>query len=179
MGVIKVQLQNQYLMPPICCVCGAPAGTQKLNVGKSIGVSGKTTVSLPFPLCNMCANANEIVKKRRNKGCFTSLGSIFLFFAATIISAVFKVSPGTLLNSLVGILFALSIFSFLGGLIYTLVAYRIGMDPEIHNIFKRASKAVSIVSYKKGLFRKGHIIFKFANEQFAELFKQLNKDVVL
>jgi hypothetical protein len=179
MGDIKVQLQNQYLMPPICCVCGAPAGTKKLNVGKSVGISGKTIVGLPFPLCDMCANAIEIVKKRRNKGCFTILGSIFLFFAATTITVVFKVSAGTLLNSLVYILVALSIFLFLGGLIYTLVAYRIGMDPEIHNIFKRASKAVSMVSYKKGLFRKGHIIFKFTNEQFAELFKQLNKDVVL
>ena len=180
MKVVKVKQQNQYAMPLLCCACGAPSGIQKLSVGKSVGFSGKRTVSLPFPLCDTCANANKTVKRRGNIGCITSLSlSILLFILAMVISTTLEVTPGTFLDNLTKVLIILSVFSLFGGFIITWILTTVGIDKGIRNTYKQTRKAVKMISYKRSFFGKGHIIFKFSNEQFAELFKQLNKDAVL
>jgi hypothetical protein len=92
--------------------------------------------------------------------------------AALIISQAFEVAPGTDLNCLVGALFILSILALFGGLIVILI---MGREPQ----FRRVRQAVKIKSYERGWRKKGGITVAFANDQFADLFRQMNAGAVL
>jgi len=50
---------------------------------------------------------------------------------------------------------------------------------ELRDTYRRVSRAVRIKRYAEGFLRGGHITFIFANEQFANLFKQLNAGAVV
>jgi hypothetical protein len=70
-----------YLMPGICCSCGAPAGTGRLRAGGSAN-AGKYTVSLDFPLCDVCAAKEKKERSNKGLGCLTAVLALSLALPA-------------------------------------------------------------------------------------------------
>ena len=171
MRVMKVRAQNQYAVPRVCCVCGAAAGPETLRAEDVSG--GRTTVSLSFPLCSPCARIRDAGVKRSRIGCLSGMGvSALLCIAALVIVQVFDVTPGTTLNGVVGCLFILAALVFLVTGVLALIT---GREPS----YRRVREAVQIKGYRRGWTGKDTVTISFANEQFAELFGQLNAAVVL
>lgn len=184
MEEVTVRKQDQYAMPRLCCACGAPAGTQTLSA-THWPIWGKYIVSLPFPLCDQCALANATVDRRREIGCFGALGlSILLCAAAFGMVSIVEGSPGTLLEWLVGGLVILAPLTLLGGFIvgfdWPIGRWIVSLRPkELRHTYRRVSRAVRMKRYAAGFIRGGRITFVFGNEQFANLFKQMNAGAVL
>ena len=171
MQVIKVRAQNQYAVPRVCCVCGSAAGPEVLQAEDASW--GRTIVSLSFPLCPSCSRIRDIGAKRSRIGCLSGLGvSALLCISSFVILQLFDVIPGTTLNGVVGCLFILAAMAFLGTGVLALI-----MDREPS--YRKVRKAVQFKGYKRGWAGKDTITIAFANEQFAELFSQLNAAVVL
>lgn len=170
MQVLEVRAQNQYAVPRVCCVCGSSAGPEVLQAQDA---SGGSTVSLSFPLCPPCSRVRDIGVKRSRIGLASGLGvSALLCIASLVISQVFDVTPGTTLNCLLGSLLILSAAAFLITGVFALIK---GREPS----YRRVREAVRIEGYKRGWTGKDTITISFANEQFADLFRQLNAAVVL
>ncbi|MDO8914500.1 MAG: hypothetical protein Q7W16_00250 [Coriobacteriia bacterium] len=70
-----------YVMPGICCSCGAPAGSGKLRAGGSAN-AGKYTVSLDFPLCDVCAAREKKERSNKGLGCLTAVLALSLALPA-------------------------------------------------------------------------------------------------
>lgn len=171
MEIIKVRAQNQYAVPRVCCVCGSAAGPEVLQAEDVSG--GRTIVGLSFPLCPSCSRIRDIGAKRSRIGCVSGLGaSALLCITSFVILQVFEVTPGTTLNGIVGCLFILAAMAFLGTGVLALI---IGREPS----YRKVQKAVQIKGYKRGWTGKDTVTIAFTNDQFAELFRQLNAAVVL
>jgi hypothetical protein len=156
-----------------------PAGAHKIGISKTIG---KTTYTLSFPLCDVCGFAKSKIEKRRKVGCFTTLGlSIFFCAIGMIIYIFFKAKPGTFLYGAASVLLLLSTFTFFSGFIVLWLAGIIGVDPDVRRTYKRVSKAVKMINVNRGFLGLGRksFTFRFTNDQFADLFKQLNSEVIL
>lgn len=140
----------------------------------------KRWVSIAFPLCDRCAHANAAIERRRKIGCWGSLGlSVFLCIGAIGIGMAFGLDSdiaGTSLDYLVGGLLLLAGFTLFAGLIAQWLVPSIGLALEVREAYKRVSKAVRIKSYKRGFIGRGYITFAFGNDQFADLFKEMNAE---
>ena len=171
MQVIKIRAQNQYAVPRACCVCGAAAGPETLQAEDVSG--GRTIVSLCFPLCPACSQIRDVGAKRSRIGCVSGLGvSALLCITSFVILQLFEVTPGTTLNGVVGCLFILAATVFLVAGVVALV-----MDRE--PTYRRVRQAVQIKGYKRGWAGKDTVTIRFRNDEYAELFRQLNAAAVV
>ena len=172
MEVMQIKSQSQYMMPGICCVCGAPAGENKMKVSGS-SWSGKTTVTLGFPLCDACSEIEQEWTKRGRKGCLPTIAvSVILCGGAMAITQFFEVEKGTNLNGFVGCMFISAGLVLILGLIYQLVISR-------KDKYKQLGNAVRIKNYERGWSKGDKFTIEFQNKAFADLFKQMNAALIL
>jgi len=181
MKTVTVCIQDRYAMPRLCCACGAPAGTQTLAASASTGSRRIYSVSLSFPLCDRCALANATVKRRRRIGCLVGLGLSILLGAAAFggvgVMEAFDIAPDPLFSLAVASLVILAPLALLGGLISRWIVSQ--WPRELCHTYKPVSRAVRIKRYQVGFISKGRITFAFGNEQFADLFKQMNAGAIV
>ena len=178
METVTIRLQDQYVMPNVCCACGAPAGAGKLTTsGFSRG--SMRFVNLSFPLCDRCARLSEMVNRRRRNSRLAALGLSLFLCAVLTIPQAFEVVPGTSVYTFLGSLIILVPLVLLGTLAAQWFASVVGLGHEVRKTFRRVSKAVGIRRYDTNPLGDGYITLAFGNEQFADLFQETNVGVVL
>jgi len=164
MSIIKLDYRGGYVMPGVCCVCGAPAGKGVYYAGGS-SFSGKTHISLPFPLCDEHNQAFKDIGRRRRVGCLIGIAPLVLFILFLMATASVP-AENAAVSIIRGLLVVVAVLGILGGVIAS-VAIGAG-----------APKAVSVKDFKLPGLLAGHVTLWFANEQVADLFATLNADAV-
>jgi hypothetical protein len=176
--VVQVPLASQYAMPSMCCACESTSGM----VARGLGVtakSGKRTISLAFPLCSKCVQARRAVRIEGLFGLIAMLvlgalafGIVYLLVATGVLKGR-AVGWGVLLSALCGGPIVIFVAAAIAA---KLTTKRVG--PEIYQVGKRASGAVTIKKYKRGgLLSTGSVAFEFTSPKFARLFAQMNPKV--
>ena len=180
METVTIRHQDQYTMPKVCCACGEPVGLGRLLVsGASRG--GTQLVNFSFPLCDGCAQLAETVNRRRRTARWVGLGVVL--FLSLVVAVVAYASDAVL---------GFSFFTFLSGLIFLIPAVLLGvgiaqwlasnvsLDRQVSQSFRRVAKAVRVNRFDVDTWgKKGYVTFTFANDQFADLFQEMNTGVVL
>ena len=174
METITVNRQNKYKMPIICHACGELALTYKLPAEKAFDyIILKRTISLPFPLCDMCAHAYNKVRRRDKIGYIVSLGlTLFLFIG--LFSIDINITPGSFLDYLSLILIILVFLPLFGNSVIRRIIINVSTEKGVSETYERVIKAACITD-----IGKRSITIEFTNKKFAELFKLLNEDTVL
>jgi hypothetical protein len=178
METVTIRLQEQYVMPGVCCACGEPAGTGKLTTSGFSRGSGRV-LNLSFPLCDRCALLSEMVNRRRRIGRWMTLGASLFVCVALGVPQAFEVVPGTSVYTFLGSLIVLVPLALLGMLAAQSLASVVGLEHEVRETFRRVSKAVGIKRYDTDPLGGGYVTLAFDNEQFADLFQQRNVGIVL
>ncbi len=180
METVTIRYQDQYTMPKVCCACGEPVGVGRLLVSGASGGGGRL-VNFSFPLCDRCAQLAETVNQRRRTARRIGLGIVlFLSIVAVVVSYASNVISGfTFFTFLSGAIFFIPA-ALLGMGIAQWLASNVSLDRQVSQSFRRVAKAVKVKRYDTNMWgKKGHITFRFVNDQFADLFQEMNTGVVL
>lgn len=178
METVTIRLQDQYVMPQVCCACGAPAGTGKLTTSGFSRGSGRF-LNLAFPLCDRCARLSEMVNRRRRASRLVALGVCLFLCVALGLPQALGAVPGTSVYTLLGSLIVLAPLALVGMLAAQWFASVVGLEREVRDTFRRVSRAVGIERYDTNPLGDGYVTLAFGNEQFADLFQKTNVGVVL
>ncbi len=169
MEAIKLQIANEYRMPPLCCACGAPAGKARFKV-YATSIWRRLPYSLYVPLCDGCARAYNAVDQRRRAGCWVGLPLALVLGAAAMLSGGAR-PWGTML----AILAALAIA---GGMVAFLLLPGI-LPRNLRAPYRRVARAAQIRHYSpQGLLGEGSMVLYLAQPSFAEQFLMLNKHLL-
>jgi len=172
MEVVTVRVRESYVMPRLCCACGAAAGAQTVSASKSVSRGRRwESVTLKFPVCDACArvgaSARQAVGRRRAVG---FLGGLGLSAPLCLLALpAFEVSP------LLGVAAVLAL-AVLGGMIGRWLAWQ--WPRRLRDAYRRVCGAVQVTRYQPGFLGAGRASLGFANEEFASLFRQMNADAV-
>ncbi len=180
METVTIRHQNQYTMPKLCCSCGEAVGVGRLLVsGASRG--GPMLLNFSFPLCDRCAQLAETVNQRRRNARRIGLGIVlFLGIVAIVVSyASGGISGFTFFTFLSGAIIFIPL-ALLGMGIAQWLASNVNLDRKVSQSFRRVAKAVRVKRFDAAMLGgKEYITFMFVNEQFADLFQEMNTGVVL
>jgi len=177
METVTIRLQDQYAMPSVCCACGAPAGAGRLVKSGSSWSQGKV-LNLSFPLCDRCALLSKTLNRRRRVSCLAGLALSLLLCTATFaISWAFE--PGDQLDAVLGSLIVLTPLALVGTLIAQWLVTVVGVDRAAGRTYRRVLRAVKVRRYDPDMFGGGYITLTFANDHFADLFREMNVGVVM
>jgi hypothetical protein len=178
METVTIRIQDHYAMPPICCACGAPAGSAKLTASASKARSGRI-LHLAFPLCDPCATTFATVHRRRRVSCLGGLAlSLFMCLLAFGLSRLLQTTSSTLLDSLLGVLIILLPLVILGTLLAQWLVSIVGLSREERATYRLASKGATIRRYDPNELGVGYVTLGFANEEFADRFQEMNQGIV-
>jgi hypothetical protein len=178
METVTIRLQDQYVMPEVCCACGAPAGTGKLTTSGFSRGSGRF-LNLTFPLCDRCARLSEMVNRRRRTSRWVALGVSLFLCVALGLPQTLEAVPGTSVYTFLESLIVLAPLALVGMLAAQSFASVVGLEREVRDTFRRVSRAVGIEHYDTDPLGDGYVTLAFGNEQFADLFQKINVGVVL
>jgi len=179
MEIVTIRQQDQYVLPKVCCACGAPAESGRLLASGSSRSSARF-VNLFFPLCDRCAHLSAIVSRRRRIIRWAGLGlSLLASIAGLGISYVLGAIPDISLFTFLGSLTIFVPLALLGTLIAQWLVSVVGLNREVRETFRRVSKAAKVKRYDADVLGGGYITLAFVNEHFADLFQQMNTGVVL
>lgn len=165
---VKLRDQQQYLMPSICCACGAPSGNNTLKKTGS-NWSGKNYATLAFPLCDTCHQTYRTGIKKARLGCLYGLiPGALLCIGGFAISNWMENNSSDFANMLLSVVLVIAVIAVAAGFVVTMVMNR---QPA----FKQVNEAVAIKNYRQSnMFSKGEVTFVFRNQPFALLFQQMN-----
>lgn len=172
--------EDEFAMPGICCVCGAPAERRSLRVYGSSWFSNRLLV-MRFPLCAACDAPYTLLSRRRRFGCALAGGLAILLALAWVVAAAAGGVGGWETGSALSLWFlGLSLATLLIGLaLYALMPF-FAAPPEIRARYRRVKQSVQIPNFTPGgVLGEGCIVIRFAYPPFAEEFKRLNRATLL
>jgi len=172
--------EDEFAMPGICCVCGAPAERRSLRVYGSSWLSNRLLV-MRFPLCATCDAAYVVLSQRRRLGCGLA-GTVAVFLAlAWVVAAVAGGVGGWRPGSALSLWFlGLSLGVLVVGLALYALMPLFAAAPEIRARYRQVKRSVQIPNFvPSGILGQGSIVIRFAYRPFAEEFKEMNRGALL
>lgn len=177
MDTVKLKFRRQYAMPSICCACGLPAGKDTLKVSGS-GWGSRGWLTLLFPLCDACAQVLAPVARRRKIGCGIGAGLAVL----ALVGMVLLIIPGLVQGDIsipFYLLLAVFVLAPLGGLLaYVLIPGSFSPAQRESSRKIKASAQIKHLSVP-GPFGKGSVTLCLAHQPFADLFRQMNGQLII
>jgi hypothetical protein len=169
---VNLVAEGSFAMPPICVSCGSPAGSETIKSGGS-DFSGKHYITLSFPICEACAEAQKTVKWPRRWGHL--LGLVVGFVVGMGAARLGYIVVASDWWALLGI--AITILG-------TVLGARVATRRMSDDLKERSAALQSAVVFKKykatGLGRKyGHATVEFANASFAGMFCAANPIIAM
>lgn len=174
MDTVKLRFRRQYAVPSICCACGAPAGKDTLKVSGS-GWASRGWIALEFPLCDACAQVITPLAQRRKLGCGLGGGLAVLALAGLALLSAVQGDMTAPFYLLLAIVFLAPIGSLLA---YGLMP--LGLSPDQRESYRRIGDSVKVKHLRApGPFGKGSITLSLAHQPFADLFRQMNGQLII